>query len=229
MTASSRRAARPRVGIVAAAGSGERLGAGVPKALVACGGRPLVTWSVAALAEVCDLVIVAAPPGVELEIEGATPEQVTGGPSRSASVREAVRRAPDAALYVVQDAARPLLRAELVEACCERIEAGWDGAVAAAPVSDTIKAVDGDGRVAETLDRSRLWAIQTPQAFEGAALRAALEVDEQTLAAATDDAALVEAQGGSVTIVPAPAENIKVTTRADLALAEILLSARVEG
>lgn len=228
MTAPSRRAARPRVGIVAAAGSGERLGADVPKALVDCGGQRLFTWSVEALAAVCDRVIVAAPPDLMLEIRGAALEQIAGGSSRSASVREAVRSAPDAAVYVVQDAARPLLSAELVEACCEQVEAGWDGAVAAAPVSDTIKAVDSDRRVVETLDRSRLWAIQTPQAFDGAALRAALEVDDRTLAAATDDAALVEARGGSITIVPAPAENIKVTTRADLAFAELLLAPRVE-
>lgn len=229
MTASSRRAARPRVGIVAAAGSGERLGADVPKGLVECGGRRLLEWSWDVLDESCDRVIVVTPPDSTLEIRGPALEQVPGGPSRSASVREAVRRAPEAAVYVVQDAARPLLTEALVEACCEQVEAGWDGAVAAAPVSDTIKAVDGEGRVAETLDRSRLWAIQTPQAFEGAALRAALEVDDETLAAATDDAALVEAQGGSVTIVRAPAENIKVTTRADLALAELLLAARAGG
>jgi 2-C-methyl-D-erythritol 4-phosphate cytidylyltransferase len=210
------------VGIVAAAGRGERLGEGVPKALVACAGRPLVDWSVAALEAVCDRVIVAVPPG------GATgPDRVEGGASRSESVRLALAAAPGADVAVVHDAARPLVTPELVRACVEAVDAeGFDGAVAAAPVTDTIKEADRDGLVLRTLERSRLWAIQTPQAFAANVLRHALAVPDETLAAATDDASLVEAAGGRVRIVQAPAENFKVTTALDLERAERLLTGR---
>jgi 2-C-methyl-D-erythritol 4-phosphate cytidylyltransferase len=123
---------------------------------------------------------------------------------------------------VVHDAARPLVTAGLVRACVDALGDGVDGAIAAAPVSDTIKEAEG-GVVTRTLDRSRLWAVQTPQAFDAAVLRRALDVSEETLAAATDDASLVEAAGGRVVVVEAPPENIKVTTRRDLELAEALL------
>jgi 2-C-methyl-D-erythritol 4-phosphate cytidylyltransferase len=125
---------------------------------------------------------------------------------------------------VVHDAARPLVTRELVERCIDSLP-GYEGAVAAAPVSDTIKETDGDGRVVRTLDRSALWAIQTPQVFAADFLRRALDVDEAVLASATDDAGLVEAAGGSVRVVEAPRENFKVTTRGDLLVAETLLRA----
>jgi len=100
---------------------------------------------------------------------------------------------------------------------------GVDGAIAAAPVTDTVKEAYPDGTVMRTLDRSRLWAVQTPQAFRADSLRRALEVDDAALAAATDDAVLVEAAGGTVRVVEAPPENFKVTTEADLARAEAVL------
>jgi 2-C-methyl-D-erythritol 4-phosphate cytidylyltransferase len=107
------------------------------------------------------------------------------------------------------------------------VEAGWDGAVAATPVTDTIKEAAGeDLRVERTLDRSRLWAIQTPQAFRADTLRSALDASREVLAGATDDAMLVEAVGGSVRIVAAPPENLKVTGPLDLERAEALLRAR---
>jgi 2-C-methyl-D-erythritol 4-phosphate cytidylyltransferase len=102
---------------------------------------------------------------------------------------------------------------------------GVDGAIAAAPVTDTVKRVDG-GLVRETLDRSQLWAVQTPQVFRRASLERALDVPHDVLVQATDDAWLVERAGGTVAVVPAPAENLKVTTPLDLALAEMLLAAR---
>ncbi|MBA2342741.1 MAG: 2-C-methyl-D-erythritol 4-phosphate cytidylyltransferase, partial [Thermoleophilaceae bacterium] len=151
---------------------------------------------------------------------------VEGGPSRSASVRAALAGAPEATVVVVQDAARPLLTRELVERCVEAVAEGVDGAIAAAPMTDTVKQADADGRILRTLDRSTLWSIQTPQAFDAGALRSALAVDEEMLAAATDDASLVEAAGGSVRVVEASPENIKVTTPADLERAEALLRAR---
>jgi 2-C-methyl-D-erythritol 4-phosphate cytidylyltransferase len=204
------------VGIVPAAGRGERLGGELPKAFAACAGRPLVDWSLDVLEAVCDRVVVAVPPGYE-----TGPDRVIGGASRSESVRLALAAAPEATVVVVHDAARPLLTRELVEACLAEVGDGVDGAIAAARVSDTVKEAGDDGRVVRTLDRSRLWAIQTPQAFVADVLRRALGAG--AVASATDDAALVEAAGGSVRIVEAPPENIKVTTKVDLRIAEELL------
>jgi 2-C-methyl-D-erythritol 4-phosphate cytidylyltransferase len=206
------------VGIVPAGGSGERLGADRPKAFVVCAGRPLVEWSLEVLGSVCDRVIVAAPEGYD---EG--PDRVRGGDSRSASVRNALAAAPEAEIVVVHDAARPLVTRELVERCIAALEPGIDGAIAAVPMSDTVKEAAPDGRVLRTLDRSSLWAIQTPQVFRADVLRRALERDAAALAAATDDAALVEQLGGTVRVVEAPPENIKVTRESDLRIAEALL------
>jgi 2-C-methyl-D-erythritol 4-phosphate cytidylyltransferase len=207
------------VGIVPAAGSGERLGASGPKAFAMCGGRSLLDWSLEVLEAVCDRVVVAVPAGFEAE------DRVLGGASRSQSVKLALAATPEATIAVVHDAARPLITRELVQECIDALE-GWDGVVAAAPVPDTIKEADPSGRVVRTLDRSALWAIQTPQVFRAEVLRRALDVDDAVLAAATDDASLVEAIGGSVRVVKAAAENIKVTRPVDLALAEALLRAR---
>ena len=204
------------VGIVPAGGSGERLGADRPKAFVVCAGRPLIEWSLDVLAAVCDRVVVAAPP------EWLRDGWVEGGPSRSASVRNALAAAPEASTAVVHDAARPLVTRELVEACVGALM-GVDGAIAATPVTDTVKEAYPDATVLRTLDRSRLWAVQTPQVFRAESLRRALDVDDAALAAATDDASLVEAAGGTVRLVEAPPENFKVTTEADLARAEAAL------
>ena len=204
------------VGIVPAGGSGERLGAERPKAFVVCAGRPLLEWSVEVLSAVCDRVIVAVPAGHE------GPGWVEGGASRSASVRNALSAAPEARTVVVHDAARPLVTLELVESCLAALM-GVDGVTAAAPVTDTIKQAYPDGTVERTLDRSRLWAVQTPQVFRADALRRALEVSDEVLAAATDDASLVEAAGGSVRVVESPAENFKVTSHRDLEVAERIL------
>jgi 2-C-methyl-D-erythritol 4-phosphate cytidylyltransferase len=222
------------VGLVPAGGSGERLGADRPKAFVVFGGRALYEWSVDVLSGVCDRVIVAVPAGHRSSV--ITPFGSTGGPretdiveggsSRSQSVRNALDAAPEASVVVVQDAARPLVTADLVERCVAAVRDGADGAIAAAPVTDTVKEADGEGRVLRTLDRSVLWAVQTPQVFRADALRGALDVDEPVLAAATDDASLVEAAGGSVTVVEAPRENLKVTTALDLQVAEAILAAR---
>jgi 2-C-methyl-D-erythritol 4-phosphate cytidylyltransferase len=219
--------------LVPAAGTGERLGRDSPKALVPLGGRPLVAWSIDALARAycIDRIIIATPPGLEREIAalgaevaGEVPVQaVAGGPSRSHSVANALRAAGDVDVVVVHDAARPLLEPELVDLCVARLEQ-WrcDGVVAAAPATDTVKEAARDGRVRATLDRSRLWAAQTPQAFRAEALRGALA--RAALDRASDDAQLVEATGGDVRIVEAPARNLKVTTPFDLRIAELLLA-----
>jgi 2-C-methyl-D-erythritol 4-phosphate cytidylyltransferase len=207
------------VGIVPAGGSGERLGADRPKAFVVCAGRPLIEWSIDVLDSVCDRVIVAAPPGYD---EG--PDRVRGGESRSASVRNALAAAPEAEIAVVHDAARPLVTRDLVERCLAAVGPGIDGAIAAIPMTDTVKEVATDGRVLRTLDRSSLWAIQTPQVFKADILRRALERDAAALAAATDDAWLVDDVGGVITVVESYPENLKVTRESDLRIAEALLA-----
>jgi 2-C-methyl-D-erythritol 4-phosphate cytidylyltransferase len=207
------------VGIVPAGGSGERLGADRPKAFVVCAGRPLIEWSLEVLGAVCDRVVVAAPQGYD---EG--PDRVRGGESRSASVRKALEAAPEASVYVVHDAARPLVTRELVERCVAALVPGVDGAIAAVPMTDTVKEAAPDGRVMRTLDRSALWAIQTPQVFRADMLRRALQRDAAALAAAPDDAALVDEAGGVVTVVESFPENLKVTHESDLRIAEALLA-----
>jgi 2-C-methyl-D-erythritol 4-phosphate cytidylyltransferase len=139
-------------------------------------------------------------------------------------VRNALAVAPpDADVVVVHDAARPLVTRELVAACIAALTDGVDAAIAAAPLTDTVKEADGD-RVVRTLDRSRLWAVQTPQVFRRAALEAALAQPDDVLGAATDDAGLIEAAGGTVRLVQAPRWNLKVTVPEDLRVAELLLS-----
>jgi 2-C-methyl-D-erythritol 4-phosphate cytidylyltransferase len=213
------------VALLVAAGRGERLGSAGPKAFVRCAGRPMLEWSVEALGAVDDLeqIVVALPPGVT-----APPgtHGVQGGEQRSHSVRAALHAAGPAEYVLVHDAARPLLTPALVEDCLRVIASeDCDAAIAAAPVTDTIK--EGAGEVVvRTLDRSRLWAIQTPQVFRRDVLERVMAQDDAVLAAATDDASLVEADGGTVRLVPAPRGNLKVTTPEDLQLAEALLGLR---
>jgi 2-C-methyl-D-erythritol 4-phosphate cytidylyltransferase len=209
-----------------AAGRGERLGQDRPKAFVTLAGRPMVEWSVEALRAVASVerIVVALPEGEEAP---AGTIGVSGGAVRSASVRAALAQAGDAEVVVVHDAARPLATPELFAQVLAAVGgAGCDAAIAASPVRDTIKEADDRHTVRATLDRSALWAIQTPQAFMRDALERALDVDDETLAAATDDAWLVERRGGTVRVVEAPADNVKVTTRADLQFAALLLRQR---
>jgi len=240
------------VALIVAAGRGERLGADRPKALVPLAGRPLVQWSVDVLAAVSAIerIVVALPIGMaQAPAEIALPEGavcVEGGAVRSESVRRALEAAGPGDPVLVHDAARPLLTAELVQATLEAVaREGVDAAIAAAPITDTVKRTGiasgesgareqasgtkwAQGRplaiVEETLDRSCLWAVQTPQAFRRDALERALDVPDEVLAQATDDAWLIERSGGTVVVVPAPPENLKVTTPLDLALAEMLLA-----
>jgi 2-C-methyl-D-erythritol 4-phosphate cytidylyltransferase len=127
---------------------------------------------------------------------------------------------------IVHDAARPLLTPELVQAALDELAAhDCDAVIAAAPVTDTIKEAR-DGVVTRTLERAALWSVQTPQVFRRAALERALDASDSVLASATDDAWLVEQAGGSVRVVAAPHENLKVTTPADLRVAELALRER---
>lgn len=215
--------------LILAAGRGERLGQDGPKALAELAGRSLLQWSaelMLGIAEI-DRVVVALPPGVPAP---AGTSGVQGGAVRSESVARALEACgPGEAgdLIVVHDAARPLASPELVRRTLESLagDERIDAAIAAVPVSDTIKRV-GDGIVIETLDRSALWAVQTPQTFRRAALEQALAVPAEVLAKATDDAWLIERSGGRVAVVPAEPSNVKITTPVDLALAELLLARR---
>ncbi len=215
------------VALIVAAGSGERLGADRPKALVELAGRPLLQWSIEALREVAGIerIVVALPPGVPAPA-GVT--AVEGGPVRSDSVRRALAAAGEAETVLVHDAARPLVTPSLAESVLGALlgDAIADAAIAATPVTDTIKRVDGARAVIETLDRGELWSVQTPQVFRRTALERALDVAAHELAGATDDASLIEKAGGRVIVVPAGPENLKVTTPVDLRLAALLLAER---
>ena len=211
--------------VLAAAGRGERLGADRPKAFTKLRDRPLVAESLERLdaSGWIDAIVIAAPPGWEepsiLLAEELGCSKVTacvaGGETRAESVRAAVAEvADDAAVIVVHDAARPVLTDEVLERVLTALNEGWDGAVPALPLADTIKRVQGE-RVVETLPRDELVAAQTPQAFLASALREALSGE---LAGATDCAALVEALGLRVTAVPGDPRLLKVTDSADLEL-----------
>jgi 2-C-methyl-D-erythritol 4-phosphate cytidylyltransferase len=213
--------------VLAAAGRGERLGSDRPKAFARLGGRPLLAESLERLEESgwIDAIVIAAPPEWEepsilvAEEIAATKvsSAVTGGESRSESVRLALAEVPaDAAVVLVHDAARPLVSEAVIERVLTPLSEGWDGVVPAVPLADTIKRVEGD-RVVETLRRDDLVAVQTPQAFLADVLRRAVGGD---ISGATDCASLVEAQGGRVKVVEGDPRLLKVTDPADLALVE---------
>ena len=211
--------------VIAAAGSGERLGAGDPKAFVPLGGRPMIAWSLDAClgCEAVVGVVVAVPGGHEHGLDGLERVvTVDGGSTRAESVANAL--AAVATEYVaIHDAARPLLTPELLSDLVAVLAADpdADGAIAAAPVTDTVKKVDGN-RISVTLDRSELWGAQTPQVFRTAALRRALKGADNV----TDEAMLIEAAGGTVLLHDPGAPNLKVTTPLDLRVAELLLADR---
>jgi len=213
--------------VLAAAGRGERLGSDRPKAFARLGGRPLLAESLERLEESgwIDAIVIAAPPDWEepsilvAEEIAATKvsSAVTGGASRSESVRLALEEVPDeAAVVLVHDAARPLLPEEVIERVLAPLSEGWDGVFPAVPLADTVKRVEGD-RVVETLSREDLVAVQTPQAFLADTLRRAVSGD---VSSATDCASLVESQGGRIKVVEGDPRLLKVTDAEDLALVE---------
>jgi 2-C-methyl-D-erythritol 4-phosphate cytidylyltransferase len=210
--------------LLAAAGSGERLGADRPKAFVRLGEQPLLAESLERLdaSDWVDAIVVAAPPGWEepsillAEELGCSKVSscVTGGATRAESVKRALDEVPEeAAVVLVHDAARPYVDDAVIERVLAPLGEGWDGAVPALPLSDTVKRVDGE-RVVETLPRDELRAVQTPQAFVAPVLRDAYASGDLTTA--TDCASLVEARGGRVKIVPGDPRLAKITDAADL-------------
>jgi 2-C-methyl-D-erythritol 4-phosphate cytidylyltransferase len=220
--------------VVPAAGRGERLGPGAPKALREVGGVPMLVRSVRTLAEarLVDVVVVAAPPHEVTSVRALLADHevpaevcvVAGGATRQESVRLAVAAlAPDVDIVLVHDAARPLVPVELVDAVAAAVRDGADAVVPGLPVTETIKEVDGASVVRTTLDRSALRAVQTPQGFRRALLEQAHAAADLV---ATDDAGLVERLGRPVRVVPGAEEAFKVTRPLDLLLAEALISLR---
>ncbi len=207
--------------VLVAAGRGERLGADRPKAFVALGDLPLLAEPLRRLdgSLHVDAVVLVAPSGWEgpaillAEELGVSKVSacVAGGETRSASVRAGVAEVPeDAAVILVHDAARPLVTDEVIGRVIGALAEGYDGAVPAVPLRDTVKRIERDV-VVETIDRSALVAVQTPQGFVAPVLRSALRHGESS-----DCASLVEADGGRVKVVAGDERLLKVTTPADL-------------
>jgi 2-C-methyl-D-erythritol 4-phosphate cytidylyltransferase len=218
--------------VIVAAGRGERLGGDRPKAFAKVNGRALLAESLERLeaSDLVDSIVIVAPEGWEeptilLAEElgaGKVSASVSGGATRTESVRAGVAEVPEEALVVlVHDAARPFLPGDVIERVLAPLGEGWDGAVPALPVADTLKRAGPDGAVAETVDRSGLYAVQTPQAFLADVLRKALAGAVED---ASDCAALVEAQGGRVKLVEGDRRLVKVTTAEDLALVASMLA-----
>lgn len=223
----------PRVAVVVpAAGRGERLGAGVPKALRPLGGRPMLVHAVQALsaAELVSQIVVAAPPTlveVVSRLLGPGIQVLPGGAERLDSVRAALRALDDdIRVVLVHDAARPLTPPSLVDAVAAAVLAGAPAVIPVLPVTDTVKEVDADGRVIRTPPRAGLRAVQTPQGFRREVLEAAYAGMDDAVSAATDDASLVELLGLPVMTIPGADEAFKVTRPTDLLLAEAMLARR---
>ena len=189
-----------------AAGTGSRFGGA--KQFADLGGRRVADWAIEAALSSTDGVVLVVPPGGPLE-----PGTVTGGATRAESVRCGLAAVPaDAEIVVVHDAARPFAGAALFDAVVDAVRAGADGAVPAIPVADTVKQIDADGVVIATPERATLVAVQAPQAFRAGALRRA----HDSGAEGTDDASLVEADGGRVVTVAGDPANRKLTVAEDL-------------
>ncbi|MFZ5584980.1 MAG: 2-C-methyl-D-erythritol 4-phosphate cytidylyltransferase [Thermodesulfobacteriota bacterium] len=226
------------VAVVPAAGGGRRMGADLPKQFLPLGGLPILTRTLMALeaAAVVDQVVLVAPPGLEAEtrrrcVEGRGLTKlaavVAGGAERQDSVSAGLTAAAGlgAGWVLVHDAARPLAEPALFGRVLTAAQT-HGAAIAAVPCADTVKEAETEtGRVLATLDRSRLWLVQTPQGFRLDLLLEALAEARRRGFIATDEAGLVEALGREVRVVPGDARNFKITTPADLALAGALLGA----
>ncbi|MCA0144700.1 2-C-methyl-D-erythritol 4-phosphate cytidylyltransferase [Blastococcus sp. LR1] len=212
------------VAIVAAAGSGSRLGADRPKALVPLAGRPLVVWAVEGLLAGGVAEVVVTVPAAEREafaaVLPAAVRMVDGGATRTASVRAGLAAVPDADAVLVHDAARPLTPPEVVARVLAALEGGAEAVVPVLPVVDTTVLVDDDGAVVEAVPRAPLRRVQTPQGFDRATLVAAYAALPEG-AELTDDAAVVRAAGIRVETVAGDERSAKITVPHDLTLAEL--------
>jgi 2-C-methyl-D-erythritol 4-phosphate cytidylyltransferase len=209
--------------VVVAAGSARRM-EGLDKVWEPLAGQPVICHSLAALAPSADqAVLVVRADQVDrarTELQSIAPGLlvVPGGAERQDSVRCGLAAIGEVDVVAVHDAARPLAGAHLLEEALEELR-GWDGAVPVQPLHDTVKRIDPDGRILETVDRSMLRAAQTPQAFLAAALREAHELAIRLGRSATDDASLLEQAGFRIRTFPGSPTNIKITTGFDLELA----------
>jgi 2-C-methyl-D-erythritol 4-phosphate cytidylyltransferase len=216
------------IAIVPAAGSGERLGAGIPKAFVRLTGQTLIERALDGLraSGVVDRLVVAVPGARTDEaklILGADVTVVAGGPDRTSSVRNALALVGDADFVLVHDAARPLTPPAVIVRVVEALRNGHTAVIPVLPVTDTIKAVDANGVVLGTPERAGLRSVQTPQGFATATLLRAYE--RAPAVGFTDDAAMVENLGGEVQTVEGDPLAFKITTPQDLQLAMAVLSA----
>lgn len=222
--------------LIAAAGSGRRMGAAGNKLLLEVAGRPVLAWSLqAALASraIRWIGIVGQPldeAAIKAIVAAAQPDRpvqwIVGGATRQESVSRGLAALPTGASGVmIHDGARCLVEPSLLDRCAEAVAAGRS-VIAATPVTDTIKQVDGSGAILSTPDRSGLWAAQTPQGFPVAALRQAHATAAAEGWSVTDDAALFERLGLPVAVLEAPPSNIKLTTPFDLTVAEAVLAGR---
>jgi 2-C-methyl-D-erythritol 4-phosphate cytidylyltransferase len=203
--------------IVVAAGTGSRFGR--PKQYEALGGRRVLDWSLDAARAVADGIVLVVPADRLASPEPAADAVVPGGATRSASVRAGLASVPvDAEVVVVHDGARPLAGAALFTAGVAAVRGGAEAVVPAVAVTDTLRRRSGG-----LVPRDDLVAVQTPQAFRAAALRAAHAGEPE----ATDDASLVEAAGGKVVLVDGWPGNLKITHPLDLVVAGAVLAARV--
>jgi 2-C-methyl-D-erythritol 4-phosphate cytidylyltransferase len=222
--------------VIVAAGSGERLGAGIPKAMVALQGRPIVDWAVQIFDEhpdVASVVVVAPADAVSAITEGAAgrAQVVAGGATRQQSVDHGLDvLGKDIDLVLVHDAARPLISASVISSVVAALRAGADAVIPVLPVVDTIKRVDSHARVTGTVDRSELRIVQTPQGFRRDVLVAAHRgAKDRGILDVTDDAGLVEAIGRVVLTVPGSEQAFKITTPYDLELAQGLAGEGAAG
>ena len=205
--------------IIPAGGSGERLGAKIPKALVQLAGKTLIEHAVANMAPIANQIIVAAPAGFEEQFKdllGSEVTVVTGGLTRTLSVKKALALVEKENEYIlVHDAARSLASTDLAMRVIDSLRAGEKAVIPGMPVSDTIKRVDGDNYVTKTPTRSKLRSIQTPQGFT----RKLLLKAHTSAGDATDDAGLVEDCGVDVKVILGEERAMKITTMKDLAIA----------
>ncbi len=223
--------------LIPAAGMGRRMGKAVAKQFLPLGDKPMLAHTLLAFQrspEVDEIIPILSEEDMEsclrdvIEAFHITKVRtlVVGGKERQDSVYNGLRKTEkDATVVLVHDGVRPFVTTEIIRECVESSRKGESVAVGV-PLKDTVKEVDAEGVVRRTLERSRLWAIQTPQCFPAAVLRKAYDESSRRKVAVTDDATLVERMGGTIRVIPGSYENIKITTPEDLLLAEEILKRR---
>ncbi len=222
--------------LIACAGSGRRMGAERNKLLLEVAGRPVLAWTLEAALACGDIswIGIVGQPIDQAAIEGlvaaVNPDRpvvwIQGGDTRQESVSNGLAALPPAASAVlIHDGARCLVDPDLISRCAQAVAAGA-AVIAAAPVTDTIKRVDGDGVIQDTPDRSQLWGAQTPQGFPVQQLRDAHARAVAEGWSVTDDASLFERLGWAVQVIEASPSNIKITTPFDLTIAAAVLAGR---